>query len=363
MLREELKVGLGGRAYPIVIGHEELIPRDLLEGRSFFSDRCVVITNRTVDKIYGDRLRNTIAASGRSVSSFVIEDGERFKNQETLSSIYDFLIGLRVDRSATIVALGGGVVGDVAGFAAATYQRGVSLVQIPTTLLSQVDSSVGGKTAINHPLGKNMIGAFYQPKLVVIATETLSTLPEREFIAGLAEVIKYGLIMDRDFFSWLECNSEALLAREPESIAYAIRKSCSCKADIVAKDETETGVRALLNYGHTFGHAIEAGLGFGAWLHGEAVAAGMVLATRLSSLNGDVSEDDLARVVGLLERVGLPVKAPGLGLDRYLDLMGYDKKVQNGKMRLVLLKEIGSAYVTSEFSSVSLNEVLVEIDH
>jgi 3-dehydroquinate synthase len=362
MARENLTVGLGDRAYPIVIGHEELVPRDFLEGYSFFSERCLIITNRTVDKIYGDRCREAISASGRSVSSFAIEDGERFKNQETLGSIYDYLIGHRIDRSTTIVALGGGVVGDVAGFAAATYQRGVPLVQVPTTLLSQVDSSVGGKTAINHPLGKNMIGAFYQPKLVIIATETLSTLPEREFIAGLAEVIKYGLIMDRDFFSWLELNCEALLAREPESIAYAIRKSCSCKAEIVAKDETEAGIRALLNYGHTFGHAIEAGLGFGAWLHGEAVAAGMVLATRFSSFNGDIPEDDVKRVVQLLEKVGLPVKAPGLGVDRYLDLMGYDKKVRDGKMRLVLLKEIGSAYVTSEFSAESLNEVLAETD-
>ena len=271
------------------------------------------------------------------------------------------MLAKRCDRKTTVIALGGGVVGDVAGFAAATYQRGVAYIQIPTTLLSQVDSSVGGKTAINHPLGKNMIGAFYQPRLVLSDISTLRTLPERELSAGLAEVVKHGAIMDADFFSWLEENMERLMARDADALGYAVEQSCRAKAEIVAADEREEGRRAILNFGHTFGHAIEAGLGFGTWLHGEAVSAGMLLAADLSMRQGDISESDVSRLTKVLKRAGLPVQAPSLGAERYRELMGYDKKVQRGKLRLILLKSIGEAYLTADFSSDYLTQVLDEI--
>jgi 3-dehydroquinate synthase len=255
------------------------------------------------------------------------------------------------------VALGGGVIGDIAGFAAAVYQRGVPFVQIPTTLLAQVDSAVGGKTAINHPLGKNMIGAFYQPQVVIADTDTLATLPDRELAAGLAEVIKYGAIRDPDFFDWLELNVERLVAREAEALAHAIEESCRNKAEVVASDERETGARALLNFGHTFGHAIEAGTGYGTWLHGEAVAAGMVLAARLSSQLGHSNESDVRRLTDLLARAGLPVQAPELGAQRYLELMGHDKKVEDGRLKFILLDRIGHAFVT-EASRAALTALL-----
>jgi 3-dehydroquinate synthase len=256
------------------------------------------------------------------------------------------------------VALGGGVVGDLAGFAAASYQRGIPFIQIPTTLLAQVDSSVGGKTAINHPAGKNMIGAFYQPQAVFISLEMLRSLPDREFKAGLAEVVKYGAIMDAAFFIWLEDNMQSLLARDYAALGYAVAQCCLSKAKIVEADETESGSRALLNFGHTFGHAIEAGLGYGKWLHGEAVAAGMMLAGRLSVLAGDLKQVEWDRLRQLLIKIGLPVDAPKLGRDRYLELMGYDKKVLDGKLRLILLRKLGEAHVTSDFSKELLVEVL-----
>jgi 3-dehydroquinate synthase len=258
--------------------------------------------------------------------------------------------------------LGGGVVGDVAGYAAATYRRGVPLIQIPTTLLSQVDSSVGGKTAINHPAGKNMIGAFYQPQAVIVSLEMLESLPDREFHAGLAEVIKYGAIMDEAFFVWLEENVENLLRRDYDALGYAVERCCASKAEVVEGDETELGLRALLNFGHTFGHAIEAGLGFGKWLHGEAVAVGMLLAMRMSVLSDFVPQSDCDRLRALLVRVGLPVEAPNLGRDNYLGLMGFDKKVLDGKLRLILLKQLGRAYVSADFSPDILNKVLDEIE-
>jgi 3-dehydroquinate synthase len=275
----------------------------------------------------------------------VLPDGERHKDWVTLNRIFDTMLQERCDRGTTVVALGGGVVGDMAGFAAAAYQRGVPFVQIPTTLLAQVDSSVGGKTGINHPLGKNMIGAFWQPQLVLADTDTLKTLPDRELRAGVAEVIKYGLIRDSDFYAWLEADVERLLARDEEALAYAIERSCKNKADVVAEDETESGVRATLNLGHTFGHAIEAGTGYGNWLHGEAVAAGMVMAAELSTRLGWLDAKAVESVRALLERAGLPVQGPKMDAGRYLDLMQVDKKVADGKLRLVLLEAIGRARI------------------
>ncbi|MGH8758098.1 MAG: 3-dehydroquinate synthase, partial [Burkholderiales bacterium] len=280
------------------------------------------------------------------------------KSWQTLNSIFDSLLTHRCERKTTIIALGGGVVGDLAGFAAATYQRGVPFIQMPTTLLAQVDSSVGGKTAINHPRGKNMIGAFHQPRLVIADTATLDTLPERELSAGLAEVIKYSLIMDAPFLAWLEVNMEKLRARDADALGYAITRSCENKALVVAADEREAGERALLNLGHTFGHAIEAGLGFGTWLHGEAVAAGTILAARLSERMGLLNAAEVERVTRLMSRAGLPTEAPDLGEARYLELMGHDKKVEDGKLRLVLLNALGKAFVTSDFRSGDLRQVL-----
>jgi 3-dehydroquinate synthase len=317
-----------------------------------------IVTNVTVANLYLNKLAGALAAVGADVLKVIVPDGEAFKNLETLNRIYDALLEHRCERGTTVIALGGGVIGDLAGFAAATYLRGVPYVQVPTTLLAQVDSSVGGKTAINHPLGKNMIGAFYQPRLVLSDISTLSTLPERELAAGLAEVIKYGLIMDAHFFAWLEANMDALRRREPEALAYAVQRCCECKAQIVAKDERESGQRALLNLGHTFGHAIETGLSFGNWLHGEAVAAGTVLAARLSERMGMIGPEDVKRIVGLFTRAGLPTQAPALGSERYLELMGHDKKVQDGRIRLVLLEAIGRATVRADFDSRALADVL-----
>jgi 3-dehydroquinate synthase len=280
--------------------------------------------------------------------SIEIPDGESYKTLETWSSILDRMLEAKLDRKSLVVALGGGVVGDMGGFAAATYQRGIDLVQIPTTLLAQVDSSVGGKTGINHPRGKNMIGAFYQPRLVAIDTSTLSTLPDRELRAGIAEVIKYGLIRDREFFEWLERNIAALTQRDPAALMHAVEVSCRHKAEVVANDETEQGERALLNLGHTFGHAIEAGLGYGQWLHGEAVAAGTVQAAHLSTRLGWLSRGDADRIIHLFEKAGLPTASPKLGVDRYIELMSRDKKTVSGTVRLILLKSIGEAVVTAD---------------
>jgi 3-dehydroquinate synthase len=350
-------VGLGERAYPIHIG-EGLLARADLFLPHLPQRRISVVTNATVASLYLEKFSATLRSAGVEIVSVVLPDGEEHKNWQTLNSIFDALLSNRCERKSTIIALGGGVVGDLAGFAAASYQRGVPFIQVPTTLLAQVDSSVGGKTAINHPLGKNMIGAFYQPRMVLADTATLDTLPARELSAGLAEVIKYGLIMDLPFLQWLEGNIDNLSKRDPSALAYAVTRSCENKAAVVAADERESGERALLNLGHTFGHAIEAGLGFGTWLHGEAVAAGTVLAARLSERMGLLTANDVERIARLFVRAGLPIEAPSLGQDRYLELMGHDKKVENGRLRLVLLKSLGKAFMTSDFDLRDLREVL-----
>ena len=340
-----LNVALAERSDPILIGAGMLSRIDLILphlGRP----RVALITNTTVAPLYMDLLRRGLEGAGVVVTPVIIPDGEAYKNWESLNLIYDALLANRCDRSTTIIALGGGVIGDLAGFAAATYQRGVPFIQIPTTLLSQVDSSVGGKTGINHPRGKNMVGAFWQPKLVLADTDTLNTLPMRELSSGMAEVIKYGLIRDLPFLDWLEANMSGLMARDGELLAHAIERSCANKADVVAADELETakeGGRALLNLGHTFGHAIETGMGYGEWLHGEAVAAGTAMAAELSRRLGWLSKADLERIEEVLRRAGLPVTGPAMGAERYLELMSHDKKVVAGNLRLVLLKALAEA--------------------
>jgi 3-dehydroquinate synthase len=352
-----VKVELGPRSYPIFIG-EGLLSREDLFATQLASRRTAVVTNTTLAALYLDQLAATLRRTGAEVIPCVLPDGEEYKTWQTLNVIFDTLLERRCERTTTVIALGGGVVGDLAGFAAATYLRGVPLIQAPTTLLAQVDSAVGGKTAINHPLGKNMIGAFHQPRLVLCDISTLATLPGRELSAGLAEVIKYGLIMDREFLAWLEGNVERLMARDPDTLGHAVQRACQNKASVVVEDEREGGKRALLNFGHTFGHAIETGLGYGRWLHGEAVAAGMVLAVRLSARMGHLSESDVERVERLLARARLPIEAPALGVARYLDLMAHDKKVQDGRVRLVLLRSLGQAYVTADYPPGELREVL-----
>ncbi len=343
-IHSTVEVALGdGRAYPIWIG-EELLGLPAVWTACIDSRQVVVVTNATVANLYLATLVGALKASSREVIEVVLPDGEEFKDMAHLGTILDAMMQAQVDRSSTVVALGGGVVGDMAGFAASCYQRGVAFVQAPTTLLAQVDSSVGGKTGVNHPLGKNMIGAFYQPKAVVIDMSVLSTLPEREFSAGLAEIIKYGASLDRGFFDWLEDAMDALVARDSKSLAYAIEKSCQLKAMVVAEDERESsGRRALLNFGHTFGHAIEAGLGFGTWLHGEAVGCGMVMATRLSQDLGQVRADEASRVLDLVRRAGLPTQPPKWSAQTYLDWMRHDKKAAAGRIRYILLKGIGQA--------------------
>ncbi|MDQ7989079.1 MAG: 3-dehydroquinate synthase [Candidatus Dactylopiibacterium sp.] len=339
-----VNVALAERSYPIRIGSGLLAQPDLLLP-SLRSPRVAIVTNEVVAPLYLAPLADGLRKAGVDVTEIVLPDGEAHKDWPTLNRVFDGLLGARCERRTTLIALGGGVIGDMTGFAAATYQRGVPFIQIPTTLLSQVDSSVGGKTAINHPAGKNMIGAFYQPRLVLADIATLQTLPDAELKAGLAEVIKYGLIRDLPFLEWLEANLDALLARQPEALAYAVERSCVNKAEVVAADETEQGERATLNLGHTFGHAIETGLGYGAWLHGEAVAAGTVMAADLSARIGLLDAAGLARTRRILERAGLPVRGPRLGVARYLELMQHDKKVEDGRLRLVLLAGMGQAVI------------------
>jgi 3-dehydroquinate synthase len=339
-----VNITLGERSYAIAIGSS------LLGSVASFkalpdASQVVVVTNDTVGPLYAEKISNALRQRYDNVSLISLPDGEAYKNWATLSQIHDAMLRGACDRKTIIFALGGGVVGDIAGFAAATYMRGVPYVQVPTTLLAQVDSSVGGKTAINHPMGKNMIGAFYQPRLVLCDTDVLASLPRRQLSAGLAEVIKYGPIADMDFLSWIESNLEQLLAGEPAALAYAIRRSCEIKAQVVVADERETGQRAILNFGHTFGHAIEAGLGYGEWLHGEAVGCGMVMAARLSQRLGLVDTQFVERLVRLIQRAGLPVVGPDLGVDRYLDLMRSDKKADGGEIRFVVLDRPGSAAV------------------
>jgi 3-dehydroquinate synthase len=349
-------VDLGERSYPIYIG-EHLHADATYYERHVPGKQVMVVTNETIAPLY---LQATLAAlHGFEVAHVVLPDGEAFKTLEVLNEIYTALLQNRFSRKCTLVALGGGVIGDMTGFAAATYQRGVDFIQVPTTLLSQVDSSVGGKTGVNHPLGKNMIGAFHQPLAVLADTATLNTLDDRQFASGMAEVIKYGLIADREFFDWLEGEMDLLRARDPMRLASAIERSCQCKAEVVAADEREAGQRALLNLGHTFGHAIETGMGYGSWLHGEAVAAGMCMAADLSCRLGWLGSEDLTRACSLIERAGLPTLPPAqLGPDQFLSLMSVDKKVLDGKLRLVLLKAIGSACVTDEFEMAKLHETL-----
>ncbi|MDR0775801.1 MAG: 3-dehydroquinate synthase [Azonexus sp.] len=350
---QTLNVTLGERSYPIHIGCGLLADATLL-GPYLKQKKAVVVTNATIAPLYLQALMDALAQAGVEAQPVILPDGEQYKNWETLNLIFDALLGSHCERSTTLIALGGGVIGDMGGFAAACYQRGMSFIQVPTTLLSQVDSSVGGKTAINHPLGKNMIGAFYQPRLVLADLSTLDTLPERELAAGLAEVIKYGLIRDPDFFVWLENNLDALIVCDKEALAYAVARSCANKAEVVAADERETGERALLNLGHTFGHAIETGLGYGMWLHGEAVAAGTLIAAELSAHLGWLTVDDVRRIERLFVRAGLPVNAPKLGAARYLELMRHDKKVQDGKLRLVLLERIGRAVMVDTASETDI---------
>jgi 3-dehydroquinate synthase len=350
---QTLNVALGDRSYPIHIGSGVLDRADLLVPH-LGQKKVLVVSNTTVAPLYFDRLRSTLEKNGISVISVILPDGEKYKDWNTLNLIFDALLGAHCERGTTLIALGGGVIGDMGGFAASCYQRGMPFIQIPTTLLSLVDSSVGGKTAINHPLGKNMIGAFYQPKLVLADISTLDTLPDRELKAGLAEVIKYGLIRDPEFFVWLEENIERLLARDRDALAYAVHRSCANKAEVVAADERETGERALLNLGHTFGHAIETGIGYGEWLHGEAIAAGTLIAAELSRRLGWLDAEAVLRIERLFVRAGLPVRGAPLGAARYLALMRHDKKVQDGKLRLVLLKRIGSAVVSDEADEATI---------
>ena len=351
-----LPLDLGDRSYPIYIG-AGLLGQPELFSRHIPGTRVAIVTNETVAPLYLARVRAHVASL--QPVEVVLPDGEQYKSLEVLNRIFDALLAARCDRRTTIIALGGGVIGDMAGFAAASYQRGVPFIQVPTTLLSQVDSSVGGKTGVNHPLGKNMIGAFYQPRCVIADTATLNTLPDRELSAGLAEVIKYGLIRDAGFFAWLESNLDALLARNPDVLAYAIERSCRNKAEVVVEDERESGQRALLNFGHTFGHAIETGMGYGAWLHGEAVATGMCMAARLSQRLGWISSVDVARVDTLIARAHLPTQPPAeLDAARFLDLMAVDKKVKDGRVRLVLLKGIGESVVSGDYDPVQLRASL-----
>lgn len=330
--------------YPIHIG-SKLLTNGALLAQYMPTARAVIISNETVAPLYLAPLQKALEHVGVQVETLILPDGEAYKNWQTLNLIFDGLLAQKCERKTTLLALGGGVIGDMVGFAAAVYQRGVPFIQVPTTLLAQVDSSVGGKTAINHPLGKNMIGAFYQPRLVLMDIDTLQSLPDRELSAGLAEVIKYGLINDPEFFAWLEAHIEQLVGKDPKALAYAIECSCNNKAQVVAADEKEEGLRALLNLGHTFGHAIEAGLGFGQWLHGEAVAAGMVMAAEASCLLGHLSKTDVQRVRSLLQQAGLPTVAPELGEARYLELMAQDKKVEDGQIRFILMRSIGDAYI------------------
>ena len=356
-----LTVDLGERSYPIFIG-EDLLGNAELVKKFVKGTQVMIVTNTTVAPLYLDKCKQ--AFGDFDVDAVILQDGEQYKTLDELNKVFDVLIGNHFDRKCTLVALGGGVIGDMTGFAAAAYQRGVNFIQIPTTLLSQVDSSVGGKTGVNHPLGKNMIGAFHQPQCVVIDTKTLDTLEDRQLSAGLAEVIKYGLIGDYPFFEWLEENLPALLERESKALSEAIERSCANKARIVALDEKEAGMRALFNLGHTFGHAIEAGMGYGAWLHGEGVSAGTMQAVYMSRLMGHINDEEYARIEAIFKLAKLPTLPPSvneMSSDKYLDLMAGDKKVQNGTIRLVLLKEIGEAYVTGAYSQDHLQQTLDEL--
>jgi 3-dehydroquinate synthase len=349
---ETLSVALGDRSYPIFIG-TNLLSHSHLYIPHIRGQQVFIVTNETIAPIYLDDFKKSLVDF--HIASVILPDGEAHKNLTTLNQIFTALLAEKHNRTTTLIALGGGVIGDMTGFAAACYQRGVNFIQIPTTLLSMVDSSVGGKTGVNHAMGKNMIGAFYQPQAVVADICLLKTLPAREISAGLAEIIKYGLISDYDFFVWLEQNIELLIQGDEVALSYAVFCSCKNKAEVVAQDEHEGGIRAILNFGHTFGHAIETAQGYGNWLHGEAVAAGMVMAADLSMRRGDLSSNDFNRVVNLLARARLPTKAPqDMTDEQFIELMGVDKKVLDGRLRLVLLTSLGRAIVTSDIDKALL---------
>jgi 3-dehydroquinate synthase len=353
--RQRIDIALGERSYPILIGPQLLDDAAALT-QLIAARHLLIVTNETVAPLYLERL--TAALVERRTASLVLPDGEQHKTLANMARIIDALIEQRMNRDAAVVALGGGVIGDMAGFAAACYQRGIDYIQVPTTLLAQVDSSVGGKTGVNHPQAKNMIGAFHQPRCVIADTHTLATLAEREYRAGLAEVVKYGLIYDVAFLQWLETNAAALLARDDAAIIHAVRRSCEIKAEVVSIDEREQGLRAILNLGHTFGHAIETATGYGTWLHGEAVAAGMVMAADLSHRLGWLTAADRDRALELIRRFELPVAAPRIGAAQARELMGLDKKVLDGKIRLILLRRLGSAEVVSDYSRQALDATL-----
>lgn len=350
-----INVELGERSYPIVIGRG-LLGGNFDLGEYLAGGDCLVVSNETVAPLYLDALKANL--SGKSIETLELPDGEAFKTLATMSSVLDTLVDAGANRDTTVIALGGGVVGDITGFAAACYMRGVAFIQVPTTLLAQVDSSVGGKTGVNHDLGKNLVGAFHQPRIVLIDTATLDTLPDRELSAGLAEIVKAGAIADAEFFAWLENNMAALTGRDPEAIAYAVQRSCEIKANVVADDEREAGRRAILNFGHTFGHAIEHCQGYGEWLHGEAVAAGMVMAADLSGIDAS----DIERLRALLKIAGLPVTPPAVGSQVMLNAMGMDKKVLDKKLRFVVLERLGHAVVVSDYDRSLLNKVLEATD-
>lgn len=352
-----LYVELGARRYPIFIG-SNLNPQELLEPY-IHGKQVMIVSNDTVAPLYLDRYKAALENLGKTVATCILPDGEKYKNIEHLNLIFDALLEAGFNRDCTVLALGGGVIGDMAGFASACFQRGVYFIQVPTTLLSQVDSSVGGKTGINHPLGKNMIGAFQQPQVVLADMSQLSTLPDRELSAGLAEVIKYALLGDEEFLVWLEANMEGLIARDEQLLVEAVYRSCAHKARIVANDEKEQGERALLNLGHTFGHAIESYLGYGEWLHGEAVATGMVMAADLSHRMDWISLEDLERTKKIISRAQLPIVCPKIPLDDFLAYMAHDKKVLNGQLRLVLLQQLGKAVITRDFDVELMQQAIL----
>ena len=354
MPMKTLEVALGNRSYPIYIG-SDLLGQTELYRRHIKSRQVIVVTNETIAPLYLPKVLKSL--HGYDTQQVILPDGEQFKTLDVVGKVFDQLLTSKFGRNATLIALGGGVIGDMGGFAAACYQRGIPFLQIPTTLLAQVDSSVGGKTGVNHPLGKNMIGAFYQPQCVIADADVLDTLDDRQLSAGLAEVIKYGLIRDPDFFDWLESNMSALLSRDKKTLSYAIERSCINKAEVVAEDETESGVRATLNLGHTFGHAIETGVGYGAFLHGEAVAIGTCQAADLSRRLGWLNDNDIARIVSVFKKARLPVNPPtGMDAEQFLDLMSVDKKNSDGKIRLILLEQIGRATLP-----MNVNQQLLEM--
>lgn len=355
---QTLHVELGDRRYPIFIG-SQLDPKTLL-APYIKGQQVMIVTNTTLEQLYLSHYVHDLESLGKKVATCVLPDGEKYKNLENLNLIFDALLEAGFNRDCTVLALGGGVIGDMAGFASACFQRGVYFIQVPTTLLSQVDSSVGGKTGINHPLGKNMIGAFKQPEVVMADMAQLRTLPARELSAGLAEVIKYALLGDLEFLAWLEQHMDGLLAGDESLLAQAVYRSCAHKARIVANDEKEQGERALLNLGHTFGHAIESYLGYGEWLHGEAVATGMVMAADLSQRMGWISAEDLHRTKNIIQRAKLPISCPKIPLDEFLSYMAHDKKVLNGQLRLVLLQQLGQAVITKEFDVEKMKQVILE---